>query len=71
MPFSKCLRAKIYSNLNVDFGAQGCQTLLSKESEHLFLFGLLDYKELWPVHHFIFYMNMIPDIYNNKTSRWT
>ena len=37
--FSKCLRAKIYSNINVYFDAQGCQTLLLKESEP-FLFSL-------------------------------
>ena len=43
VPFSKCLRAKIYSNMNVYFDAQGCQTLLWKESDPLFLFGLLDY----------------------------
>ena len=33
VPFSKCLRAKIYSNINVYFDAQGCQTLRLKESE--------------------------------------
>ena len=33
MLFSKCLRAKIYCNMNVHFGPQGCQTLLLKESE--------------------------------------
>ena len=27
MPFSKCLQAKIYSNLNVYFDPQGCETL--------------------------------------------
>ena len=44
MPFSKCLRAKIYSNMNAYFDPQGCQTLLLKESDSLFfLFGLLDY----------------------------
>ena len=36
MHFSKCLRAKIYSNINVYFDALGCQTLLLKESEPLF-----------------------------------
>ena len=36
MPFSKCLRAKIYSNMNVYFDPQGCQTLLLKESDPLF-----------------------------------
>ena len=39
MPFSKCLRAKIYSNMNVYFDQQGCQTLLLKESDPL-LFSL-------------------------------
>ena len=37
--FSKRLRAKIYSNINVYFGPQGCQTLLLKESEPLFSLG--------------------------------
>ena len=36
MLFSKCLRAKIYCNMNVQFDPQGCQTLLLKKSE-LFL----------------------------------
>ena len=35
MPFSKCLRATIYSNMNVYFDLQGCQTLLLKESDPL------------------------------------
>ena len=35
VPFSKCLRAKIYSNTNVFFDSKGCQTLLLKESEPL------------------------------------
>ena len=39
MPFSKCLRAKIYSNMNVYFDQLGCQTLLIKESDPL-LFSL-------------------------------
>ena len=39
MPFSKCLRAKIYSNLNVYFDPKGCQSLLLKESDPL-LFSL-------------------------------
>ena len=39
MPFSKCLRAKIYSNLNVYFDQLRCQTLLLKESDPL-LFSL-------------------------------
>ena len=39
MPFSKCLRAKIYSNMNVYFDPLGCQTLLLKESDPL-LFSL-------------------------------
>ena len=39
VPFSKCLRAKIYSNMHVYFDPQGCQTLLLKESEPL-LFSL-------------------------------
>ena len=40
MPFSKCLRAKIYSNMNVYFDPQGSQTLLLKESDPLlFSFG--------------------------------
>ena len=37
MPFSKCLRAKIYCNMNVHFDPQGCQTLLLKESETFLL----------------------------------
>ena len=37
MLFSKCLRAKIYCNMNVHFGPQDCQTLLLKESELVFL----------------------------------
>ena len=37
MLFSKCLRAKIYCNMNVHFDPQGCQTLLLKESELFFL----------------------------------
>ena len=43
--FSKCLRAKIYCSMNVHFDPQGCQTLLLKESEPFFNFGLLDYIE--------------------------
>ena len=39
VPFSKCLRAKIYSNMNVYFDPLGCQTLLLKESDPL-LFSL-------------------------------
>ena len=39
MPFLTCLRAKIYSNMNVYFDPQGCQTLLLKESDPL-LFSL-------------------------------
>ena len=39
VPFSKCLRAKIYSNMNVYFDPQGCETLLLKDSESL-LFSL-------------------------------
>ena len=35
VPFEKCLRAKIYSNINVYFDPQGCQALLLKESEPL------------------------------------
>ena len=35
--FSKCLRAKIYCNMNGHFDPQGCQTLLLKESELYFL----------------------------------
>ena len=35
--FSKCLRAKIYCNINVHFDPQGCQTLLLKESEPFLL----------------------------------
>ena len=34
--FSKCLRAKIYCNMNGHFDPQGCQTLLLKESELFF-----------------------------------
>ena len=37
VPFSKCLRAKIYCNMNVHFDPQGCQTLLLKESETFLL----------------------------------
>ena len=33
--FSKCIRAKIYSNMNVYFDPQGCQTLLLKKNEPL------------------------------------
>ena len=36
MLFSKCLRAKIYCNMNGHFDPQGCQTLLLKESELFF-----------------------------------
>ena len=35
-PFSKFLRAKIYSNINAYFDPQGCQTLLLKENELFF-----------------------------------
>ena len=35
--FAKCLRAKIYCNMNVHFDPQGCQTLLLKESEPFLL----------------------------------
>ena len=35
VPFSKCLRTKLYSNMNVYFDPKGCQTLLLKESEPL------------------------------------
>ena len=37
VPFSKCLRTKIYSTMNEYFDPQGCQTLLLKESEPLLL----------------------------------
>ena len=37
MLFSKCLRAKIYCNMNGHFDPLGCQTLLLKESELFFL----------------------------------
>ena len=37
VPFSKCLRARSYSNINVHFDPQGCQTLLLKESEPFLL----------------------------------
>ena len=37
VPFSKCLRAKSYSNMNTHFDPQGCQTLLLKESEPFLL----------------------------------
>ena len=37
MLFSKCLRAKSYSDMNVHFDPQGCQTLLLKESEPFLL----------------------------------
>ena len=46
VPFSKCLRAKIYSNMNVYFDPKGCQTLLVKESEPL-LFTLGS----WTIRH--------------------
>ena len=36
MLFSKCLRAKIYCNMNGHFDPLGCQTLLLKESELFF-----------------------------------
>ena len=39
MLFSKCLRPKIYCNMNGHFDPLGCQTLLLKESE-LFLLSL-------------------------------
>ena len=35
--FSKCLRAKIYCDMNVHLDPQGCQTLLLKESEPFLL----------------------------------
>ena len=38
VPVSKCLRAKIYSSINVYFDPQGCQTLLSKEIAPLLFF---------------------------------
>ena len=37
VPFSKCLRAKIYCSMNVHFDPQGCHTLLLKESEPFLL----------------------------------
>ena len=37
VPFSKCLRAIIYCNMNVHFDPQGCQTLLLKGSEPFIL----------------------------------
>ena len=37
VPFSKCLRAKIYNTMNEYFDPQGCQTLLLKENEPLLL----------------------------------
>ena len=37
VPFSKCLRAKIYCNMNALFDPQGCQTLLLKESKPFLL----------------------------------
>ena len=46
VPFSKCLRAKIYSNMKVDFDPQGCQTLLLKESDPL-LFSLGSWTNIW------------------------
>ena len=36
MPFSKCLRAKICSNINVYFDPLGCQTLLLKRATLFF-----------------------------------
>ena len=39
VPFSKCLWAKIYCNMNVYFDPQGCQTLLLKESEPFLSLG--------------------------------
>ena len=48
MPFSKCLRAKIYSNLNVYFGPKGCQSLLLKESDPLlFSLGSWTIDKIW------------------------
>ena len=52
MPFSKCLRAKIYSNMNVYFDPLGCQTLLVKESDPL-LFSLGS----WTIHLFMDFKN--------------
>ena len=52
MPFSKCLRAKIYSNMNVYFDPQGCQTLLLKESDSL-LFSLGS----WTITDYSCYLN--------------
>ena len=49
VPFSKCLRAKIFSNMNVYFDPKGCQTLLLKESESLFFtLGSRTKKEIFP-----------------------
>ena len=36
VPFSKCFRAKMYGNMHVYVDPQGCQNLLSKDSEHFF-----------------------------------
>ena len=48
VPFSKCLRAKIHSNINVYFDPQGCQTLPLKKSEPLlFPLGCWTIKK-WP-----------------------
>ena len=38
--FSKCLRAKIYCNMNAHFDPPGCQTLLLKESDLVFFLSL-------------------------------
>ena len=53
VPFSKCLRAKIYCNMNVHFDPQGCQTLLLKESEPFLLYlGSWTIKKV-PTLHFV------------------
>ena len=47
MLFSKCLRAKIYCNVNVHFDPQGCQTLLLKESELFFYLWAPGLSAIW------------------------
>ena len=53
VPFSKCLWAKIYSNMNVYYDPKSCQTLLFKESEPLFFL-------LWApgLNDFFYFMNL-------------
>ena len=56
MLFSKCLRAKIYCNMNGHFDPLGCQTLLLKESE-LFFLSLGS----WTTSHLIIMLSLFND----------